>query len=109
MTRIRLPPVDPFKARLVEEAVDRSAPAPDGLAPMPTDEQLNIDALMKQGLQSICGVLRACLLESRTSAPSRESIQNLKDAMAMLHELKDREEEDMERLTDEQLEELANK
>lgn len=104
----RYPPVDPFKAKIVEEAVAATAPPKDGLAPLPDDSQLSIDSMQKDGLRAIYGVMRACLAESRLPQPSREAVQNLKDVLVLLRELKELEEDVAEKLSDEELERLAD-
>ena len=71
-------------------------------------KDLSIDALMRQGLEAIHGVMKACLFETKSGfVPSRECVQNLKDAMSMLQELKKQEQEIIEELSYEELEKAA--
>ena len=70
-------------------------------------KDLSIDSLMQEGLAAIHGVMQACRREAANGNPSRGSVQNLKDAMAMLHQLKEKEAEILEHLTDEELEAKA--
>lgn len=81
----------------------------DSGAFVPEKVDLSIDALLHDGLRSIHGVMKACLKEASTGHPSRESVQNLKDAMAMLHDLKEKEDALLEALSEEQLEKEAAK
>lgn len=83
------------------------SPTSSPLEPVPEDTDLSIDSLLNKGLKAIYGILRACLAQSRTGDPSRESVQNLKDAMCMLHDLKKQEQDLLEDLSDESLEKLA--
>ena len=43
----------------------------------------------------------------KSGSPSRETVMSLKDTMAMLHALKDRENTLLKNLTDEELEKLS--
>lgn len=70
---------------------------------------ISIDDLMKKGLLAIQRVMQACLIDASTGVPSRESVMNLKDIMAMLHELKKKEQELMDEMSEEELEALATK
>lgn len=70
-------------------------------------KDLSIDTLMQEGLAAIHGVMQACRREAANGSPSREAVQNLKDVMSMLHQLKEKEAEILEELTDEQLKNKA--
>ena len=70
-------------------------------------KDLSIDSLMQEGLAAIHGVMQACRREAANGNPSRESVMNLRDVMAMLKTLKESEAELMEQLTDEELEAKA--
>lgn len=72
-------------------------------------KDLSIDALMQEGLATLHDVMKACRREASNGSPSRESVQNLKDAMAMLHQLKEKESEILDELSDAELEEAATK
>lgn len=69
---------------------------------------ISIDSLMLKGLQAIERTMSCVLKEANAGPPSRESIQNLKDCMAMLQVLKERETEVLEELSDEDLEKKVN-
>ncbi len=71
-------------------------------------KDLSIDSLMQEGLAALHGVMKACRREAANGNPSRESVQNLKDAMAMLHQLKEKEKEILESMTDEELAKLSD-
>jgi hypothetical protein len=103
----RLPPVDPAKAAIVEKAVDASEPPPPLRAPTPDDSQLNIDAGLKNGLRAVLLIVDTCLKEARTGLPERDTVQSLKDAMSILHELRKKEAEILEELSDEELNSLV--
>lgn len=68
---------------------------------------LSIDVLMQRGLGTIERVLQACALSAKTGSPSRESVMNLKDCMAMLENLKKREAEILDKMTPEELEKAS--
>lgn len=98
----------------IKEPKAESEPHPEGTTPpysqkslIPAD--LSIDDLMKSGLENIWGIMRAIKVDVGTGLPSRETVQNLKDVMTMLHELKKKEKELLDNLSDEELEELLKK
>lgn len=68
---------------------------------------LSIDGLMQEGLAAIHGIMTACRREAANGNPSRESVQNLKDAMSMLHQLKEKEAELLSEMSDEDLAKAA--
>lgn len=72
-------------------------------------EEISIDSLMTDGLIALRGVIKSCKREAANCTPSRESVQNLKDAMTMLHQLKEKETEILDSLSDEELEEMLTK
>jgi hypothetical protein len=68
---------------------------------------LSIDKLLQEGLINIYGIMRAIKADVGTGMPSRESVMNLKDIMAMLRDLKKDEKDLIEKLSDEELENLV--
>ncbi len=70
-------------------------------------KDLSIDTLMQEGLATLHDVIKACRREASNGNPSRESVQNLKDAMYMLHQLKEKEQEILEDMSDEDLAKVA--
>lgn len=70
-------------------------------------KDLSIDALMQEGLAALHDVMKACRREAANGNPSRESVMNLRDAMAMLKVLKESEKDLIEELTDSDLEKIA--
>ena len=72
-------------------------------APISEVEDISIDSLLHRGFRTIHGIIRAIEVDVSTGAPSRETIMNLKDVMAMLKELKKEEREFLESLSDEDL------
>lgn len=82
--------------------------------PTPPKEQdlghLTIDDLLRHGLEDIYGIMRAIRADVGTGAPARETIMNLKDCMAMLSDLKKREQDIIDSMTEEQItNELTNR
>lgn len=69
---------------------------------------LSIDGLMLQGLEAIHGTMKAILRDTRSGIPSRESVQNLKDCMSMLADLKEREADVMDKMSNEELEKVVD-
>jgi hypothetical protein len=104
----RIPKVDPAKERIVDAAVASSEPPPPAMAPVPDDSQLSIDDGLKKGLQAVLLIIDRCLKAARTDLPDRETVQSLKDAMSILHDLKKKEAEILEQLSDEELREIAS-
>lgn len=68
---------------------------------------ISIDNLLKSGLTTIQQIMTRLELESKIGIPERESIQSLKDCMAMLHELKKHEKELLDDLDEADLTELT--
>lgn len=71
---------------------------------VPEAKDLDIDKLMQEGLELIHGVLRCVRTGVKGGAPSRNDVMNLKDAMAMLHALKEKEQDILDEMSDEELE-----
>ncbi len=85
----------------VKEPVSR--PAPDQ-----PDPDLSIDGLLKKGLLGIDRSLKYILEEITAGKVDRETTGVLKDCMTMLHELKKKEKEILDSLSDEELEKLIS-
>jgi hypothetical protein len=68
------------------------------------DPDLSIDTLLTRGLNTIDRVMKLVSREVSTGVASRESVMNLKDCMLMLHDLKEKEQELLESLSDAELE-----
>lgn len=75
----------------------------------PIQHDISIDDLMTRAIQDIYGILRAIRLDIGTGAPSRETVQNLKDCLTMLSDLKKREKELLDSMSDEELKKFLNK
>jgi len=106
MTR-RFPPVDAFKKSVVEETVKATEPPSLSVAlAAPDESQLSIDSGLKNGLKAVLLIVQRCLKEAQADLPGRDTVQSLKDSMSILHELKKREQEILEELSDEDLEKL---
>jgi len=69
----------------------------------------SIDDLIKRGIRSIYGILKAVESDVGSGSPSREMVQNLKDVMTLLKDLKKEEKEFLENLSDEELQKLVKK
>lgn len=76
---------------------------------LPEKVDLDIDSLLNEGLSSVWGILRVVRIAVKSGAPSRNDVMNLKDCMAMLHELKKQEIDLLDELTEDELEELLAK
>ncbi len=70
---------------------------------------LSIDGLMHTGLRAIHGIMKACLADATSGVPSRESVMNLRDAMTMLRDLKDQEQELLDEMDEDELASAAAK
>lgn len=71
-----------------------------------TVAQLEIDGLLKKCLMNLAGILRAVQIEVNLGAPSREAVQNLKDVTVLLMDLKKKEQELLNDMSEEELQEL---
>lgn len=71
---------------------------------------ISIDSMLNTSLTSLYRILRHINGEiSSPAGPNRETIQNLKDVMTMLHELKKKEQDLLTEISDEELEKLSKK
>lgn len=77
--------------------------------PTPESNDISIDDLMKAGLQALRGTMKAIMSDVNTGLPSRETVQNLKDVMSMLKDLKKEEKDFLDQASDEQLEKMSKK
>jgi hypothetical protein len=89
-------------AKLAEE-VAKTAPS----ASIP--QNLSIDELLLKALNEVRRLLDIIGKDIGTNAPSRETVMNLKDCTSMLMSLKEHEKDVLDSMTDEQIEEVANK
>jgi hypothetical protein len=71
----------------------------------PTSD-ISIDKLLNNGLLALQKSMRFILHSIEAQGPTRETIQNLKDCMLMLHELKEKEAELLKDLSEEELKTL---
>lgn len=87
-----------------------SRPAPlQPATPKQIENDISIDDLLNLGLDAIRGTMRAIRADVGTGMPTRETVQNLRDIMGMLNDLKKKEQELLDNLSDEQLEALLKK
>ena len=82
------------------------------LGPVPPKKKsqasdISVDDLLKGGLQAIKGIMKVVSQEINTGMPSRDTVMNLRDCMNMLYELKKKEKEFLDSMTDEELEKLV--
>ena len=76
--------------------------------PVVDDGDISIDSLLRRGLANIDRIMRATMEDASTGIPSRESVQNLKDCMTMLHTLKQEERELLESMSTEALQKIVD-
>lgn len=81
--------------------------------PLPKKEvpstDVSIDGLLNAGLQAIKQTMKSIHDELNLGSPSRETVMNLKDVMAMLRDLKKDEKDILADISDEQLEKMMKK
>lgn len=77
--------------------------------PLPSLVDVSIDDLLGKGLLAVERVMKSILTEASSGNPSREAVMNLKDCMAILWELKKKERDFLDNLTDEELERMTKK
>ncbi len=100
----KLPPIDPTKESIVEKALESPKPAN---IPEPSTLDLSIDEMLKSGLKQIYKLLRVISDDITSRTFTRETVQNLKDCMTMLHDLKQKEDEVLDTLSQEDLEKIV--
>jgi hypothetical protein len=67
---------------------------------------VSIDTLLRRGLSTIDLIMKNCKSQVKSGeAAPREAVQNLKDCMAMLKDLKQQESDVLDGMTDDQVEE----
>lgn len=94
---------DPAKEKYIDSA----------LKPEPAKEpvDISIDYLMQKTLRGIAMALDGTINEIKShggsSTPSRECVANLKDCLSMLSDLKKKEQEIIEALSDDDLEHMV--
>lgn len=69
----------------------------------------SIDNLIYRGLRAIYGLMRDIESDIAMGSPDRDTVQNLKDAMTMLRDLKKEERELLDGMSDEDLEKMLKK
>lgn len=67
------------------------------------DSEPTVDLLLRDGLTACRNIMDVILLDTKHGTPDRETVQNLKDVMAILQEVKKRQ---LELLEDAPIEEL---
>lgn len=76
-------------------------PAPG--APPPPAPDLNLDSMRQRGLAALDRLLRCVTSEVSAGNPSRETVQNLKDILGMINDLKDIERDELSKMSEEDL------
>jgi len=94
--------------KLTDEFGNLAGGSVETQAPSPTSEA-SIDDLLKQGLRAIEKSISFLSTEITKNHVDREIIGSLKDCMTMLHELKKKEKELLDNMSDEELERLVKK
>lgn len=69
----------------------------------------SIDTLLMRGLSIIDRIMTSCWKDALSAVPARETVQNLKDCMSMLKDLKLQEAELLDGMTDDQIETYLEK
>lgn len=72
-------------------------------------EDISIDNLIGRGLVALDRLMKVIMTDISTGLPNRDTVQNLKDCMAMLHSLKEKEKDFLDNLSDDELEKLIKK
>jgi hypothetical protein len=98
----------PGRRRLVTIPSNEITSQNNKLAAPTKQDTSDIDELMKRGLLNISRMMSVISEQASSGVFDRESIQNLKDLMSMLNDLKKREQDLLDSLTDSQLEELSD-
>jgi hypothetical protein len=78
------------------------------VVPEPEVDDISIDNLMGKGLLALSRLMKSVLVDITAKTYDRDTVMNLKDAMAMLKDLKKEERELLENLSDEELEKKLN-
>lgn len=71
-------------------------------------EDISIDELLGKGLMAIYGIMKSINSEVRSEQYKRDTVQNLKDVMAILKELKKEERELLSKMSDEEISKKLN-
>lgn len=106
----KLPPVSKWKEDLISSSANTASPppsSPDESAVSSIPPDTGIDDMLKRGLATIDRIMRSSMMEASTGEPSRESVMNLRDCMNMLTELREKEQEILGKMSDEELEKAA--
>lgn len=91
------------------EKVPVEAPAPAPTPSLPNGDDISIDGLLKSGLGAIERLLKILWKDISAGSPDRATVQNLKDCVAMLLELKKKEDDLLDKLSNSELEKLTDK
>lgn len=91
----------------IKEPVATVPLAPQALKEILTEGDVSIDDLFKKGLLAIHRLMSLINQEILIGMPERDTVANLKDCMAMLEALKKREQDLIEKMSDEELEEYT--
>lgn len=76
--------------------------------PIPTHTDVSIDLLLNRGLLAIERTMKFIVTKSCTGGLERNDVMNLKDLMVLLQDLKEKEDDILEKMSDEELEKIAN-
>lgn len=77
--------------------------------PSSSPVDLSVDNLLEKGLYAVSRALKTTMQNISSGSMAREDIQNLKDIMVMLHELKKHEGDALDKLNEEQLEDYIDR
>lgn len=81
---------------------------PEIVAERDAPPDLSIDSMLQRGLAAIDRLMRVITLDISGGHPSRETVMSLKDCVFMLNTLKEKENELLESMSEEELEKAAS-
>lgn len=100
----KLPPIDPLRAKIVDDEVERTE---EVKKPPSSLIDVSIDDLLSIGLTTLSRLMQSLAVQVTDGTYDRETIMNLKDAMAMLKDLKKEEKDLLDNMSDDQLAQLV--
>lgn len=107
MTRKIINPLLPTSVKDENGQYIKADPSPTQPEAETPPAELSIDELRRRGLAAVGRVIKIVNERTISYSHSREDVQNLKDCLLMLHDLKDLEDEALKKLSEEELRKLA--
>lgn len=91
-----------------DDTLNKTPESEEDLTPAFHSSKVSIDRMLISCLEEVQVILDSIAKQARSKeGPSRETVQNLKDCTMLLLELKKKEQEFLDSLTDVELEELS--